>query len=69
MSVSIDNGALEDFKKELKSPEKLHLIKDADSTQTEAILKVVNGQNLVIQGPPQGQVASQPYDYLIIVVI
>lgn len=48
----IDNGALEDFKKELKSPEKLHLIKDADSTQTEAILKVVNGQNLVIQGPP-----------------
>jgi very-short-patch-repair endonuclease len=37
---------------ELKAPEKLNLIKDADSTQTEAILKVVNGQNLVIQGPP-----------------
>ena len=36
----------------LKSPEILQLIKDADSSQTEAVLSVMQGANLVIQGPP-----------------
>ena len=34
------------------SPEKLPLIKDADSSQLDAILAVKHGANLVIQGPP-----------------
>ena len=33
-------------------PTELHLVSDADSTQTEAILSVKRGKNLVIQGPP-----------------
>lgn len=36
----------------IKFPEQLNLVKDADSTQTEAIIKVLKGKNLVIQGPP-----------------
>lgn len=36
----------------LKAPETLHLVKDADSSQTEAILAAMEGSNLVIQGPP-----------------
>lgn len=30
----------------------LHFVKDADSSQTDAIIKVKSGSNLVIQGPP-----------------
>jgi len=41
-----------DLSAQILSPEKLYLVKDADSTQTEAILKVMNGHSLVIQGPP-----------------
>lgn len=37
---------------DLKAPESLQLVKDADSSQTEAILSVMQGANLVIQGPP-----------------
>ena len=33
-------------------PGELHFVKDADSTQTVAILEVIAGKNLVIQGPP-----------------
>lgn len=36
----------------LRNLENLHFIADADSSQTEAILKIKNGENLVIQGPP-----------------
>ncbi|TVS16268.1 MAG: DUF3320 domain-containing protein, partial [Gammaproteobacteria bacterium] len=36
----------------LTAPETLHLVKDADSSQTEAILAVMEGANLVVQGPP-----------------
>ncbi|ARU58955.1 DNA/RNA helicase [Oleiphilus messinensis] len=36
----------------VREPEKLHLVKDADSSQTKAILAVMEGSNLVIQGPP-----------------
>lgn len=36
----------------LTAPENLHLVKDADSSQTEAILAVMEGANLVVQGPP-----------------
>ena len=35
-----------------KEPETLHLVKDSDSSQTDAILAVMQGSNLVIQGPP-----------------
>ena len=41
-----------DLSDQILFPEKLNLVKDADSTQTEAILKVMHGQSLVIQGPP-----------------
>jgi very-short-patch-repair endonuclease len=34
------------------APGDVHFIKDADSSQTEAILEVRAGSNLVIQGPP-----------------
>lgn len=34
------------------SPEKIHHVVDADSSQTLAILEVNKGRNLVIQGPP-----------------
>ncbi|WP_348733147.1 DUF3320 domain-containing protein [Rheinheimera texasensis] len=37
---------------DLNHPEKLHLVKDADSTQIEAILAMKAGTDLVIQGPP-----------------
>jgi very-short-patch-repair endonuclease len=30
----------------------LHFVKDADSSQTEAVMTVMQGSNLVIQGPP-----------------
>ncbi|HBT4748414.1 TPA: DUF3320 domain-containing protein [Klebsiella pneumoniae] len=33
-------------------PGDIHFVKDADSSQTEAILEVREGTNLVIQGPP-----------------
>lgn len=33
-------------------PGEVHFVKDADSSQTEAILEVREGTNLVIQGPP-----------------
>lgn len=36
----------------LKTPESLHLVKDADSSQLEAILAVMDGASLVVQGPP-----------------
>jgi very-short-patch-repair endonuclease len=36
----------------IATPEVLHLIKDADSSQLEAILAVMEGSSLVIQGPP-----------------
>ena len=38
--------------KGLREPETLHLVKDSDSSQTEAVLLVMQGSNLVIQGPP-----------------
>ncbi|MFC4654789.1 DUF3320 domain-containing protein [Rheinheimera marina] len=37
---------------DLNHPEKLHLVKDADSSQIEAILAMKAGSDLVIQGPP-----------------
>ncbi|MFW6101949.1 MAG: DUF4011 domain-containing protein, partial [Bacteroidota bacterium] len=47
---SISNVSKHEFK---KTPEKLYLVKDADSSQIEAILAAVEGgANLVIQGPP-----------------
>ena len=36
----------------LKEPEQLQFVKDADSSQTAAVLAVMEGSNLVIQGPP-----------------
>jgi very-short-patch-repair endonuclease len=33
-------------------PTELYFVKDADTSQTEAILKIKQGANLVIQGPP-----------------
>ena len=36
----------------LKEPEQLQFVKDADSSQTAAVLSVMEGANLVIQGPP-----------------
>lgn len=37
---------------ELKTLDNFHFISDADSSQTEAILQIKKGKNLVIQGPP-----------------
>ncbi|VFR96914.1 DNA helicase related protein [plant metagenome] len=34
------------------TPGEVHFVKDADSSQTQAILEVRQGRNLVIQGPP-----------------
>ena len=34
------------------APGEVHFVKDADSSQTQAILEVREGSNLVIQGPP-----------------
>jgi very-short-patch-repair endonuclease/DNA polymerase III delta prime subunit len=34
------------------TPGEVHFVKDADSSQTQAILEVRSGANLVIQGPP-----------------
>lgn len=48
----------------LKTPEALHLVKDADSSQLEAILAVMEGASLVIQGPP-GTGKSQTISNLI----
>ncbi|MEE9302578.1 MAG: DUF3320 domain-containing protein [Thiotrichaceae bacterium] len=36
----------------LQSPEKLPLVKDADSSQVESIIAAQNGADLIIQGPP-----------------
>ena len=36
----------------VKEPEALQLVKDADSSQTAAIVSAMEGANLVIQGPP-----------------
>ena len=36
----------------LKEPEQLQFVKDADSSQTAAVLSIMEGANLVIQGPP-----------------
>lgn len=48
----------------LKTPESLHLVKDADSSQLEAILAVMEGASLVVQGPP-GTGKSQTISNLI----
>lgn len=48
----------------LKTPEALHLVKDADSSQLEAILAVMEGASLVVQGPP-GTGKSQTISNLI----
>lgn len=37
---------------EVIAPGDVHFVKDADSSQTQAILEVREGRNLVIQGPP-----------------
>ncbi|KRA02097.1 hypothetical protein ASD71_08630 [Achromobacter sp. Root565] len=37
---------------EVITPGEVHFVKDADSSQTQAILEVREGRNLVIQGPP-----------------
>lgn len=37
---------------DLKHLDNFHFISDADSSQTEAILQIKRGKNLVIQGPP-----------------
>ncbi len=42
----------EDVERELQNLENFHFIADADSSQTEAVIKIKNGKNLVIQGPP-----------------
>lgn len=42
----------DDFTSHLKELQNFHFIADADSSQTEAILKIKQGKNLVIQGPP-----------------
>lgn len=36
----------------INTPEALHLIKDADSSQLEATLAIMEGASLVVQGPP-----------------
>ena len=41
-----------EVEKELQNLENFHFISDADSSQTEAVIKIKNGKNLVIQGPP-----------------
>lgn len=38
--------------KYINTPEALHLIKDADSSQLEATLAIMEGASLVVQGPP-----------------
>ncbi|KXS53586.1 DUF3320 domain-containing protein [Marinobacter persicus] len=38
--------------RDLVEPEKLHLVKDADSSQMEALVAAMDGANLVVQGPP-----------------
>jgi len=42
----------DDYTSQLKELQNFHFIADADSSQTEAILKIKKGKNLVIQGPP-----------------
>lgn len=51
---SRDREMLDDISTDpqLNTPEQLQLIKDADSSQTEAVLAAIRGANLVIQGPP-----------------
>lgn len=41
-----------DSHQHLREPEQLQFVKDADSSQTAAVLSVMEGANLVIQGPP-----------------
>lgn len=48
---NIDNSE-ESVSYELKNLDNFHFIADADSSQTEAILQIKKGKNLVIQGPP-----------------
>lgn len=36
----------------ISEPEKLRLVKDADTSQMEALIAAVEGANLIIQGPP-----------------
>lgn len=36
----------------ISEPEKLHLVKDADTSQMEALIAAVEGANLIVQGPP-----------------
>lgn len=38
--------------KDIAEPEKLHLVKDADTSQMEALIAAMDGANLVVQGPP-----------------
>lgn len=47
--VLVKEASKHDF---LQSPEKLSLVKDADSSQLESIIAVQNGADLIIQGPP-----------------
>jgi len=48
----LDYESSSDLAKLLKEPDSLHFVKDADSSQTEAVLGVLKGANIVIQGPP-----------------
>ncbi|MCM4161731.1 DUF3320 domain-containing protein [Antarcticibacterium flavum] len=50
--VEGDDLIIEDIERELQNLENFHFIADADSSQTEAVIKIKNGKNLVIQGPP-----------------
>ena len=43
---------LQDMPREMTEVESLPLVVDADSSQTEAILRAIKGQSMVIQGPP-----------------
>ena len=38
--------------RDIAQPEQLHLVKDADSSQLEALVAAMEGANLIIQGPP-----------------
>jgi len=49
-SADISEESLVDYS--LQNLEKFHFIADADSSQTEAVIEIKKGKNLVIQGPP-----------------
>ncbi|MFT5253392.1 MAG: very-short-patch-repair endonuclease [Flavobacteriales bacterium] len=52
-SKDLENEVAEEsISKSLQSLEAFHFIADADSSQSEAIIRIKKGQNLVIQGPP-----------------